>query len=173
MPGTVLMLIAPEMFRDEEYEHPREVFERRGATVVVASTAPGPCKGRFGLIATADIALSDAVAEEYDAVVFIGGAGASIYFDDPLAKDLAATAYRLGKVVGAICVAPTILANAGILAGKRVTSFPSQEDVLRAAKVLYTGNPVQTDGRIVTANGPESAYGFGEAVADAVGLPAV
>lgn len=173
MPGTVLMVIAPEMFRDEEYEHPREVFERRGATVVVASTQPGPSKGRFGLVAMADIALADAVPEEYDAVVFVGGAGAAVYFDDPVAKDLAASAYRAGKVVGAICIAPTILAHAGLLEGKRVTSFPSQEDELRAAKVLYTGNPVQTDGRIVTANGPESAYGFGEAVADAAGLPAV
>ena len=170
---AVLMVIAQEMFRDEEYEHPREVFERRGATVTVASVEPGVCKGRFGLTAIADIALGEANAEEYDAVVFVGGGGASIYFDDPLAQSLAVTMYGGGKIVGAICIAPTILANAGLLKGKKATSFPSQEDVLRGAGVLYTGNPVQTDGRIVTAMGPEAAYGFGEAVGNAMGLPRV
>ncbi len=170
---AVLMVIAPEMFRDEEYEHPREVFERRGADVTVASIEPGMCKGRFGLTATADIALSDAAPEQFDAVAFVGGAGASVFFDDPVAHTLATTMYAAGKVVSAICVAPTILANAGLLKGRKATSFPSQEDVLRAAGALYTGNPVQTDGRIVTANGPEAAYGFGEAVADAMGLASV
>lgn len=170
---AVLMVIAPEMFRDEEYEHPREVFERRRAQVTVASIEPGLCKGRFGLTATADIALADANAEEFDAVAFIGGAGASVFFEDPAALALAKAMHAAGKVVSAICIAPTVLANAGLLRGRKATSFPSQEDVLRAAGALYTGNPVQTDGRIVTANGPEAAYGFGEAVADAMGLPAV
>ncbi|MBU4555890.1 MAG: DJ-1/PfpI family protein [Actinobacteria bacterium] len=168
---AVLMVIAPEMFRDEEYEHPREVLERRGATVTVASMEPGICKGRFGLTAVADIALRDASAEEYDAVVFVGGKGAQVFFDDQTAQGLAASMYKAGKIVSAICIAPTILARAGLLSGKRATSFPSQEDVLRAAGALYTGNPVQTEGRIVTGIGPESAYGFGEAVADAMSLP--
>jgi len=170
---AVLMVIAPEMFRDEEYEHPREVLERRGATVTVASVEPGVCKGRFGLTVIADIALADAHAEEYDAVLFVGGAGASVYFDDPVAQGLATSMFAAGKVVTAICIAPTILANAGLLKGKRATSFPSQEDVLRKAGALYTGNPVQTEGKIVTGFGPEAAYGFGEAVADALGLPRI
>lgn len=169
----VLMVIAPEMFRDEEYEHPREVLERRGATVTVASTVAGQCKGRFGLVATADVALADVDPALYDAVLFVGGAGASVYFDDPVALSLAKSMYDAGRIVSAICIAPSVLAHAGLLTGKRATSFPSQEDELRAAGALYTGNPVQTDGRIVTANGPESAYGFGEAVADALGLPHV
>ncbi len=171
--SAVLMVIAQEMFRDEEYEHPREVLERRGATVTVASTEPGLCKGRFGLTAIADIALRDAAPQDYDAVVFVGGAGASVFFDDPTAQALAVALYQTDKIVSAICVAPTILANAGLLKGKRATSFPSQEDILRGAGALYTGNPVQTEGRIVTGMGPESAYGFGEAVANALGLPAV
>lgn len=169
---AVLMVIAPEMFRDEEYEHPREVLERRGATVTVASREAGPCKGRFGLTAFADILLADANAEEYDAVIFVGGGGASIFFDDPIAHALARSMYESGKLVTAICIAPSTLAHAGLLQGKRVTSFPSQEDDLRAHGALWTGNPVQRDGRIITANGPEAAYSFGEAVADALKLPA-
>lgn len=169
---AVLMVIAPEMFRDEEYEHPREVLERRGASITTASVEAGPSLGRFGLKATADIALRDASAEDYDAVVFVGGPGASVYFDDPAALELAKAMASAGKLVTAICIAPTILAHAGLLQGKRVTAFPSQEDEIRAHGALFTGNPVQSDGRIITANGPEAAYSFGETIGNALGLRA-
>lgn len=169
---AVLMVIAPEMFRDEEYEHPKEVLERRGALVTTASTEPGICRGRFGLSAVADIALRDALAADFDAVIFVGGAGSQVFFEDPVAHALAREMEQSGKIVAAICIAPSVLANAGLLAGKRVTSFPSQEDHLRAAGALWTGNPVQTDGRIVTGNGPEAARAFGEAVGNAMALHA-
>ena len=70
----------------------------------------------------------------------------------------------------AICIAPTTLAHAGLLSGGRVTSFPSQEQELRKAGAIWTGNPVQSDGRIITGNGPEAAYDFANAIANAMGL---
>ncbi|MRR12351.1 DJ-1/PfpI family protein, partial [bacterium] len=146
---SVLMVIAQEMFRDEEYEHPREVLERRGAQVVTASVEAGPAVGRFGLKVEADIALRDANPDDYDAVIFVGGAGAKVFFDDPVAHELAKTMFGAGKLVNAICVAPSTLARAGLLKGKRATAFPSQEDDLRAHGALFTGNPVQSDGRII------------------------
>lgn len=167
---TVLMVIAPDQFRDEEYSHPKEVLERLGAKVVTASVAPGPCRGRFGLLAQADVALMEVDAEDYDAVVFVGGAGANIYFDDADARRLATQAEEEGKIVAAICIAPTILGRSGLLSGKRVTSFPSQEDELRSQAGEWTGRPVEVDGRIITANGPDAAKDFGLAVAHAIGI---
>jgi protease I len=169
--ARVLMVIAPAVFRDEEYEHPKEVLEARGATVVTVSRSAGTCTGKLGATAEATLALADATAADYDAVIFVGGGGAETYFDDPVAHNLARTADALGRVVAAICIAPSILARAGLLRGVKVTAFGSQEDDLRRHGARWTGAPVQVDGRIITANGPAAARDFGVAIADALGLP--
>ncbi|MDP2183288.1 MAG: DJ-1/PfpI family protein [Actinomycetota bacterium] len=169
---TVVLVIAPDQFRDEEYAEPKEVLERRGATVITASVAPGPCRGRFGLLARADEALREVSPATTDAIAFIGGAGSKVFFDDPDAHSLALAVHESGKPVAAICIAPSTLAHAGLLGGKRVTSFPSQEDDLVAHGAAYTGAPVEIDGLIITAAGPEAATAFGEAIGDTLGLPA-
>lgn len=163
-------MIAPDQFRDEEYVEPKEVLESRGAQVVTASVAPGPCRGKLGMMARADIALFEADPAGYDAVVFVGGGGSSVYFDDEDAHRLARALADAGKTVAAICIAPSTLARAGLLQGKRATAFPTQEADLEAHGATYTGAPVEVDGNIITANGPEAAKAFGEAIATAIGI---
>lgn len=170
---TVLMIIAPDQFRDEEYAVPRDVLRNRGAQVVTASVAPGPCRGKLGMIARAEVAVVEANESEYDAVVFVGGAGSAVFFDDLDAQELARSTHSANKPLAAICIAPSILARAGLLEGKKATSFASQEEDLRRHGATYTGAPVEIDGGIITANGPDAARAFGEAIADALGLPAV
>jgi len=167
----VLMVIAPEMFRDEEYAHPKAVLEARGAEVVTASRSVGPARGKLGMTAEATVALADARAADYDAVAFVGGPGAATYFDDPDAQALAQDTLAAGKVLGAICIAPSILARAGLLGGVRATAFPSQHDDLVAHGARWSDGPVEVDGAIVTANGPEAARDFGLTIADTLGLP--
>ncbi|MBA4370557.1 MAG: hypothetical protein C0418_03140 [Coriobacteriaceae bacterium] len=167
----VLMVIAPDQFRDEEYAHPKQVLEQRGATVVTGSVAPGPCRGKLGMLAHAEVAVAEADPDDYDAVVFVGGPGSSVFFDDEDAQDLALDMAEDGKVVGAICIAPSILAHAGLLEGRAATSFDSQEDDLVMHGARWTGADVEIDGRIVTANGPAAALDFGETLADMLGLP--
>ncbi len=122
------------------------------------------------MMARADIAVVDADPAMYDAVVFVGGPGASVYFDDVDAQALAQRASQKGKVVGAICIAPSVLAHAGLLDGREATAFPSQRDDLIAHGARFTGAPVEIDLPFVTANGPEAARDFGSAIADAIGL---
>lgn len=167
----IVMVIAPTVFRDEEYTHPLAVLESRGAHVVAASTVPGECVGKLGMKVFASISVADAADTPWDAVVFVGGAGASVFFDDKDAHRLARDVAARGAVVSAICIAPSTLAHAGLLTGVQATAFPSQESDLKAHGALWTGEPVTVDGRIVTGDGPESATRFGEAVADALGLP--
>lgn len=169
--ATVLMVIAPDQFRDEEYAHPKEVLENRGARVVTASVAPGPCRGKLGMLARAEASIGDVDPGEYDAVLFVGGGGASIFFDDPDAHRIATTMLAAGKVVAAICIAPSVLAHAGLLSGVRATAFVSQHDDLVAHGALWTGEPVTVDGAIITGNGPAAAHDLGMAMADALGLP--
>lgn len=161
----VLMVLAPKDFRDEEYLKPREVFEKAGFKVEVASLGVKQATGAYGATTKVDYDLKDVEATDYEAVVFVGGAGSSIYFDNETAKDLAKTAFGQGKVVAAICIAPSILANAGLLQGRRATCFSSQADNLRARGTVYTDESVTVDGKIVTANGPQAAFDFGQMVA--------
>ena len=168
--NPLLMVIAPDQFRDEEYALPKEVLEARGATVVTGSVAPGPCRGKLGMLARAEVAIRDVDPEEFVGVVFVGGSGSAVFFDDADAHRVARSIAVDGKVTAAICIAPSTLARAGLLEGRQATAFPSQERDLRAHGVEYTGAPVEVDGVFVTASGPDAAREFGNAVADALGL---
>jgi protease I len=166
--GSVLMVIAPDQFRDEEYVHPREELEAKGIRVVTASVAPGPCRGKLGMIAKADLAVCEAEPDEYDAVVFVGGPGAAVYFDDADAHALVSRMADSGRVVAAICIAPSILARAGLLDDVPATCFPTQQEDLEEHGARYTGLPVEVAAGVITANGPEAAREFGRTVADAI-----
>lgn len=159
----VIIIIAPERFRDEEYIEPRRILEEAGASITVASSATGRVTGMLGAVVIPDISLEEVHPEEYDAVIFVGGGGAAAYFDDEKALEIAKEAAR-SKVLGAICIAPQILANAGLLKGKSATVFSSQIEALKAQGADYTGAPVERDGNIITAEGPTAAANFGKAV---------
>ncbi len=166
----ILMVIAPLTFRDEEYATPKEAFQAHGAEVVTASARPGTCTGKLGMTAEATLALSDADGAAFDAVVFVGGGGSEIYFDDPDAHRVAREAYAAGRVVAAICIAPSLLARAGMLDGIRATAFPSQERDLVVHGAIWTGDPVTVDPPFVTASGPEAATGFADAICTLLGI---
>lgn len=166
----VLMVIAPEVFRDEEYAVPKRVLEARGAKVTTASSRPGECIGKLGMTAQAETSISDAVGKAWDAVVFVGGGGAEIFFDDPDAHRLARDTASAGRIIAAICIAPSVLARAGLLQGFRATAFPTQRDDLVRHGAIWVDEQVVSDGRIVTASGPEAAQAFGETLAEKLAL---
>lgn len=165
----ILMIIAPDGFRDEEFLEPKAVFENSGAEVTVASKGVKTAKGKLGATADVDIDIAEADANNYDAIVFIGGPGASVYFDDSAALKLAKDSYTLGKVTAAICIAPSILANAGVLEGHKATCFESESGNVNAKSAGYTGDPVTVDGKIVTGNGPAAAKRFGQEIVKLLG----
>ena len=102
---------------------------------------------------------------DYDAVVFVGGVGAQEYWADSTAHAIAKAAVDSGKVLGAICIAPVTLGNAGVLSGKRATVWSSERERLEAGGAVYTGADVEVDGRVVTASGPGAAKEFGKRIA--------
>jgi protease I len=165
---AILMVIAHRNFRDEELQKPRAIFEKAGAAVRVASSDMSACKGMLGAVVKPDLLVKDAKAADYDAIVFVGGSGATECWSDPKALALAKDAYQKGKVVAAICIAPVTLANAGLLSGKRATVWASEARRLKDKGAKYTDSPCVTDGRIVTANGPDAADEFGRAVVQAL-----
>jgi protease I len=166
----VLMVIAPENFRDEEYREPRRILEGKGCAITVASTHTRPAKGMLGMTVTPDVTLDQVRATDFDLVVFVGGYGAEAYYNDPKAHRIASDAAQAGRPLAAICVAPTILANAGLLKGKKATVWESQAKALVSGGATYTKAQVQRDGSIITADGPTSAVQFGEELARALGV---
>ena len=162
---NVLMIIAPENFRDEELFHTKEELEKV-SKVTIASKVVGEVTGMLGGKAVSEISINDVNVYNYDAIVFVGGSGASVYFLDSYALKIARDAFDSGKIVAAICIAPSILANAGILAGKKTTSYPTEKNNLIDNGANYTGKPVEVDGKIVTGVGPQAAHEFGKAIAE-------
>ena len=158
--SKILMVIAPMGYQDDEFEIPRNAFINAGHEVIVATKGAKEAAGALGGTAKIDIDISDVKAADYDAVVFIGGGGSSVYFLDENAQKIAVDSFNGKKVVAAICISPSILANAGILKGKEVTAFPSEEANLRDKGADFAGTDVEVDGNIVTASGPPAAKAF-------------
>lgn len=158
---SVLMVIARKDFRDEEYQKPRQILEEKNIRVSTASSSTSPSTGVKGLTVTPDLLLDQVDANNFHAVVFVGGGGSREYFHNVKAHALAREMFEASKTVAAICIAPVILANSGILKGKRATVFPSETKSLIASQAQYTGTEVEKDGNIITANGPDAAENFG------------
>ena len=164
----ILMVIASSQFRDEEYQKPRAALEKGGVKVTVASSSLNEATGMLGLKVTPDVLLKDVEVEEYDGVVFVGGMGATEYWDNPAAHALARLAHASGKLTSAICLGPMTLANAGLLKGKRATIWKDAVADFKAKGVVYTGKPVERDGKLITGSGPEAAEEFGKALLEAL-----
>jgi len=166
------VLIVPQsLFRDEELFETRRALDQAGIQTTVASTQVGLVMGILGGRAESQLTIEQLKLDDFDAVIFIGGPGAREYFDNPAILGIARQARQKQKIIGAISIAPTILANAGLLEGVHVTGFLTERDKLVQAGAVYTGSPVERDGLIITARDPRSASQFGRAIADAVLAP--
>jgi len=158
-----VLIVASQNFRDEELFETKRALDTAAVQTVIASTKIGIIRGALGNIAEANILVGQLRVEDYDAIIFIGGPGAVEYFVNPAALNLAREAVRQRKILAAICIAPTILANAGV-----ATSFLSERNRLIQAGAVYTGIPVEQDRLIITGSGPMASIQFGRAVADAL-----
>ena len=163
---TVLMIIAPDGFNDTEFFDSKEVFENLGADVVVASKGTDEAIGSKGGYAEIDSDYGSLDADDFNAIVFVGGPGTTSFLNDPKAHRLARDAVEYEKVLGAICMAPSILANAGLLEEKRATSTSSEKKNLENHGAKFTGKPVECYGKIVTATGPPATKDFAKKIAE-------
>jgi len=160
---NIVMIIAFNRFRDEEYAEPKKVFELAEVKVITASTQLGTATGKLGMKTSVDITLAQLNAADYDAVLFVGGPGSFDLYENKTCHKIAQDTLAQGKVLGAICAAPGILAHAGVLQGKKATMF-DDTGVLAQFGAIYTGNDVEVDGKIITATGPVTTKAWAEAI---------
>jgi len=164
----IVMVVAQEGFRDEEFTVPRDYFASKGIAVTVASVRKGTCRGVMGATANATLSLAEVKAANFDSVVFVGGPGTPSVRKDNESLRIAREFSSSGKVVSAICWASTILAKAGVLEGKNATVWYGDDpemgmstgDYLESMGAHYTGEGVTVDGKFITADGPRNANKF-------------
>ena len=165
----IAMIIAFKDFRDEEYFKPRQIFEAAGADVKTVSNEKGTAIGADGGEVEVDLLVSEINPASFDAVVFIGGPGCLENLDNEDSYQVVKDTISQNKVLASICISPTILAKAGVLAGKRATVWTSPLDksavrVLEDNGAIYEDKPVVIDGKIVTGSGPDAAEEFGKKI---------
>jgi len=165
--AKVLMVIAEKDFRDEEFAVPNELIRSAGHSVTVASSGPGVAQGRLGMRVNPDTVISAVDPSAYDAVVIAGGSGCQTYlWSNKSLQEAVRRVYEKGGVVAAICIAPVVLARAGIIKGRKCTVFPSDESLaeMKRGGGILQNQAVVVDSKVVTGNGPNAAKAFGEAI---------
>ena len=165
----VLFIISFRDFRDEEYFTPKEILENAGAEVKTASNRIGTAIGADGGEAEIDFLVSEINPADFDAVVFVGGPGCLSSLDNENSYKLIKEAVAKNKVLAAICIAPVILAKAGVLRGKKATVWTNPMDksavkILEDSGAIYEDKSVVVEGKIITASGPAAAKEFGQAI---------
>lgn len=127
-----------------------DILRRAEINVVTAALKSNPVTGSHNIKVTADIILGD--NEQFDAIILPGGIPGSINLkNDARIINLLKTISKAGGITAAICAAPIVLAEAGLLAGKKFTCYPGHEEEITGGR--YIKEPVVTDGQIITSMG--------------------
>ncbi|MFH1520988.1 MAG: DJ-1/PfpI family protein [Candidatus Micrarchaeota archaeon] len=163
----ILMIVAQNGFRDEEFVVPKEILEHAGHKITVASITRTKATGMKGLVIQPEMSVFEANPEFFGAIIVVGGSGSPALAQSKDVTDVLMAANNKAKVIGGICLGVMALASAGILANKNATVFPDRDAIvhLKNNGARYTTDHVVIDGKIVTADGPSNAGKFGVAIA--------
>ncbi|GMR08678.1 MAG: DJ-1/PfpI family protein [Gammaproteobacteria bacterium] len=138
-----------------------DLLRRADINVVVAALTDATIEASRGVKLVADTSLDEALAGEYDMVVLPGGGpGSDNLQNDHRIADLLKTMADSEKFTAAICAAPMVLANAGLLKGKKVTAYPGVLDNMSLPDVTLDPAAVVQDGKVITSRGPGTAMDF-------------
>ncbi len=138
-----------------------DLLRRAGIEVVTAGLDDRLVTASRGTVIMPDTNLDKVLSDEFDMIVLPGGLpGADNLNADGRVQEMIARQYSNGKWVAAICAAPKVLADAGLLANRRVTSFPGTLDGFNIAGMVYVDEPVVIDDNVVTSRGPGTAMDF-------------
>ncbi len=156
----MVQVFLAEGFEEMEALGTADVLRRAGIeTKLISVTGDLFVSGSHGMAVKADGLFSAAEAAAADMIVFPGGLPGATNLDAH--EELMAVMeqrVKAGKTVAAICAAPMLLGKRGLLAGRRATCYPGFDKYLTDA--VYTGQPVEEDGNIITGKGPGFVFVF-------------
>jgi protease I len=165
-----ILILATDGFEQSELEVPKQKLAALGATVDVASPKSGAIKGwnhtDWGKEVAVDLALADADAKDYDALVLPGGQmNPDALRLEPAAIELIKAFAAAGKPVAAVCHAPWLLIDAGLVRGRKVTSWPSLRTDLANAGGTVVDESAVIDRGVITSRKPDDLDDFVDAIA--------
>lgn len=155
MKKSALVILAPE-FEEMEAVTPVDMLRRAGVEVTIAALDAIHVVGRSGIVMHAEVLLEAVLGKEFDMLILPGGPGVKVLRKGERVIGLVREFHEKGKWIGAICAAPVVLRDAGILEGKLFTAHSSMKGELSE----MTGGTVEVDGNIVTARGAGTAVRF-------------
>lgn len=148
-----------------------DILRRAGIEVVIASLAGSPVTGSHGIRIAADTPLAALAEQDFDMIALPGGMpGAEHLKADPRIAQLIRTHRAKGRPVAAICAAPMVLAAAGVLDGRRATSYPGF--LQDAGHTTVSDEAVVADAGVITSRGPGTALDFALALVAELAGPA-
>ena len=163
--GKKVAILATDGFEQDELLSPLEALKNAGAEVQVVSPNEGKIKGwkytAWGKKVKVDVSLRDANPEVFDALVLPGG----VMNPDHLRRDISVlefvkSFFKAGKPVGAICHGPWTLIDAGVIRGRKVTSYESIQSDLKNAGAEWLDQEVVVDNGLVTSRKPDDLPAF-------------
>ena len=165
--GKRVAIIAADMVEEVELVEPRRALEDAGAETHLISMKPGEIQGfdHFDKASThkVDRAIDEADVGDYDSLLIPGGVGNP----DQMRTDMRMVRFtrdffEQGKPVAAICHAPWMLVEAGVVVGRRITSWPSLRTDITNAGAEWVDEEVVVDEGLVTSRNPDDIPAFNE-----------
>jgi protease I len=173
IPESRVLIVATDGFEEWELFGPREILQKRGAEVVLASPKLDPIQATIhddpGKTIRPDLTVDQANADDFDALILPGGVRNPDHLRmNANAIELIKQFANQGKPIGAICHGPWLLVEADLLRGKTATSWPSIHTDLRNAGANVIDQAAVTDGNIVTSRNPQDVEEFTNALIDLI-----
>jgi protease I len=159
--GKKFAVLVEDIYEDQELWYPARRLAEEGATVVLVGPVAGKCyTSKYGYPATAQQAASDVKPGEFAGVIIPGGFAPDRMRRDPAMVELVRKMHEQGKIVAAICHAGWMLCSAGVLRGKRVTSFSSIRIDMQNAGAEWVDAEAVRDGNLITSRTPDDLPAF-------------
>ncbi|MBU0559802.1 MAG: DJ-1/PfpI family protein [Bacteroidetes bacterium] len=162
--NNILLFLASDKFSEIEFKTVKYALEKRSIRIFITSDANSVCVGDSGMKVKPDVNLFNVHAGNFSALIIIGGDGIKKYWNDSALQNIARSFDSKGKIIAAICSAPVILANCGLLENKTAACFKNDSMHLTKSGVNYSESSVVEDSNIITGQSPASAKDFADKI---------
>lgn len=161
---SILLILPKKNFNEVEFLTTKRILEKKGCNIFIASDAASFCEGKQGLKIKHDVSFFNLNENNFGGIVFIGGSGVKEYWNNQMLHKIAVKFHQKKKLTAAICSAPVILANAGILQNVDATCYPDDKQELLKNGAIYKDVNVVVRKNIITGKDAASSEEFAEAI---------